>query len=436
MLVIYHMMLYIQHRKKIYLYYSLYMFFLSLYVFATNYRDVLGQELMTYNGLFLLMSYTFYFLLVKIVLNTSKNHSALDNLLKYGIIILSALGPIFPLITLIFGFKIFIDVYNVFAIILAIYSVIIYVYLFRVKSRYAKYLITGSLIYFICSMIVLFTGIFMGSNAFLEFFGFPLLLISYIGTLFEALIFASLIGFKTKETELEKVINEASYELEIQKTTTLLKEQEINTINAMIEGQEKERLHIARDLHDSLGGTLAAVKMHIDNLQINIESSHNPQELLDKANILISEAYTSVRSIAHERNSGVMAKEGLLPAIEKLANKVSTPSGLTIEIQHFGLEERLSNHLEITIFRIIQELVTNVIKHAQATELQISLTQHQEELNIVVEDNGKGFIVGKLPEKDGMGLGSIERRVEHLEGTMEVDSTPSKGTNIIIDIPI
>ena len=252
-----------------------------------------------------------------------------------------------------------------------------------------------------------------------------------------SLLLTSIIAFLVyRNTKRKQRIAEQEKELEIQKTTTLLKEQEITTINAMIEGQEKERLRLAGDLHDNLGGTLAAVKMHIGNLQANLGKSDNPQGLLDKANTLISEAYTNVRSIAHERNSGVMAKEGLLPAIEKLASKVSSSNGLSIEVQDFGLEDRLSNHIEITIFRIVQELITNIIKHAQATEATISLTQHDSELNIMVEDNGKGFKVGKLEDKDGMGLGSIERRVEHLEGTMEVDSTLDKGTNIIIDIPL
>ncbi len=252
-----------------------------------------------------------------------------------------------------------------------------------------------------------------------------------------SLILLTIIGSLTyRNAKRRQRIAEQEKELEIQKTTTILKEQEINTINAMVEGQEKERIRLAGDLHDNLGGTLAAVKMHIGNLQQNLHKTDKPQELLDKANELIEQAYKNVRAIAHERNSGVMAKEGLLPAIEKLADKVAVSGGLSIEVQGFGLEQRLSNHLEITIFRIVQELVTNVIKHAQATEVQISLTQHEYELNIVVEDNGKGFIVGKLEEKEGMGLGSIERRVEHLEGTMLVDSSLGKGTNIIIDIPI
>ncbi len=239
-----------------------------------------------------------------------------------------------------------------------------------------------------------------------------------------------------RSTKRKQRIAEQERELEIQKTTQILKEKEVETINAMVEGQEKERLRLAGELHDNLGSTLATVKMQVENLERNLEKVDDPKTLLSKTNTLINEAYQKVRSISHERNSGVMAKEGLLPAVQKLAKQISSSGSLQIDVQDFGLENRLSNHLEITIFRIIQELTTNIVKHAQATEASISLTQHDNELNIIVEDNGKGFKVGKLETKNGMGLGSIERRVEHLEGSMEVDSIPGKGTSIIIDIPL
>lgn len=251
------------------------------------------------------------------------------------------------------------------------------------------------------------------------------------------LALGSIIGFLVyRNTKKKQRIAEQEKELEMQKTTTLLKEQEINTINAIIEGQEKERTRLASELHDNLGGTLAAVKMHIGNLQTNLQTTQYPEELLEKANTLISAAYKDVRNIAHARNSGVMAKDGLLPAVQKLARTLSNKDTLTIEVQDYGLTKRLNNDLEITIFRIIQELVTNIVKHANASQASISLTQHQEELSIIVEDNGVGFIAKKLEVKNGMGLGSIERRVEHLEGSMEVDSTPGRGTNILIDIPL
>ena len=253
------------------------------------------------------------------------------------------------------------------------------------------------------------------------------------------LILGSNIGFLLyKNTKRKQRIAEQEKEIQIQKTEKILKEQELASIDAMLAGQEKERQRLANDLHDSLGGTLATVKLHFEHLKNNRDNpkADNVEELYAKTDNLLNEAYQKVRTIAHEKNSGVMANQGLLPAIKNLAKKVSYGNHLTIDIQDYGLEQRLDNHIEITIFRIIQELITNIIKHANATEIQISLTNHDAMLNIIVEDNGKGFDAKKLPQKEGMGLATIEKRIEHLEGTFEIDSTPGKGTNIIINIPI
>ncbi|WP_344930636.1 sensor histidine kinase [Aquimarina addita] len=263
------------------------------------------------------------------------------------------------------------------------------------------------------------------------------LLIGALLLLFFGAITAFLIH---KNTKRKQRIAEQEREIEIQKTEKLLKEQELTAIDAMISGQEKERQRIANDLHDNLGSSLATVKLHFDHLKNNKNNPkiENIEELYIKTDNLLNEAYQKVRAIAHEKNSGVMANQGLLPAIKNLAKKVSNRNGtgLHIEIQEYGLDERLDNALEISIFRIIQELITNTIKHAHATEINISLTNHDALLNIIVEDNGKGFDATILPEKDGMGLKSIEKRIEHLEGTFEIDTTIGKGTNIIINIPI
>ena len=240
-----------------------------------------------------------------------------------------------------------------------------------------------------------------------------------------------------KNIKRKQRIAEQQHEIELQKTEKLLKEQELSAIDAMILGQEKERQRLANDLHDNLGSTLATVKLHFQHLRNNKDNPkiQNIEELYSKTDTLLEEAYQKVRTIAHEKNSGVMANQGLLLAIKNLAKKVSN-GNLLVEVQDYGLEQRLDNALEITIFRMIQELVTNAIKHAKATEIHISLTNHNSLLNIIVEDNGIGFDTKVLPKKEGMGLATIEKRVEHLEGTFEMDSTIGKGTNIIINIPI
>ncbi|GAB5400503.1 MAG: sensor histidine kinase [Aureisphaera sp.] len=239
-----------------------------------------------------------------------------------------------------------------------------------------------------------------------------------------------------KNTRRKQRIAEQEKELEIQKKEKILKDQELNAIDAMIEGQEKERQRLASDLHDSVGATLSAAKLQFDHIAKNRDKLEELEELFEKTGSLLEEAYTEVRSMAHLKNSGVIASKGLLPAVEKLAKNASNSTGLQIEVQDFGLHEKLEASLEIAIFRIIQELVTNIIKHAEATEAHISITQHEDMLNIIVEDNGRGFNPRKMKKAEGMGLHGIEKRVEHLEGSLEVDAAIGRGTNILIDIPL
>ncbi len=259
-----------------------------------------------------------------------------------------------------------------------------------------------------------------------------------IGSITFIIIGSILVFLVYKNTKRKQRIIQQEHEIKTQKTEKLLKEQELNAIDAIIAGQEKERQRLANDLHDNLGSTLATIKLHFQHIQSNrlTEKTKGMEELYSKTNELLDEAYRKVRTIAHEKNNGVMANQGLLSAITKLAKSVSNRDGLQMEVRDYGLEERLDNTLEISIFRIIQELVTNTIKHANASEIHISLTNHDSLLNIIIEDNGKGFNAKVLPQKEGIGLATIEKRIEHLEGTFEIDSTIGKGTNIIINIPI
>jgi len=253
-----------------------------------------------------------------------------------------------------------------------------------------------------------------------------------------ALIFGTIIYILSfKNSKRKRKLAEQEKEIQTQKNLTLLKEQELTTINAMVEGQEKERKRVAEDLHDNLGSVLATLKLHFENLKINQETKKiNQEKLFNKTETLIDEAYLKVRSIAHAKNAGVIANQGLLVAIQMMAEKISSADKIQIEVIDYGLDKRLENTLEITVFRIIQELITNIIKHANASEATINISVYDSNLNIIIEDNGKGFDVKTLNLKDGMGISSIKTRVEHLGGTFKIDSTIGKGSSILIDIPI
>ncbi|WP_411031259.1 sensor histidine kinase [Spongiimicrobium sp. 3-5] len=253
-----------------------------------------------------------------------------------------------------------------------------------------------------------------------------------VASLISLILIASLAVLLHKNTSKKRKLAEQRQVLEKQKVETLLKEQELVSIDAMIAGQEKERQRVANELHDDLGSLMATVKLHFENINTakDDDSLNNASELLEKA-------YQKIRGLAHSKNSGVMANQGLVPAVRKMAKTISEANKIKLDVTDFGLQDRMENSTELIIFRIVQELVTNVIKHSKATKAAINLTQHEDILNIVVEDNGTGFNTSTIKHSgEGMGLHNIEKRIEHLEGSFTIDSVADKGTSIIIDIPI
>jgi signal transduction histidine kinase len=257
-----------------------------------------------------------------------------------------------------------------------------------------------------------------------------LIVASSILGLFLMLSYLTLQNIRTKKRIVEK-----EKEIQTQKVEKLIREQELSGIDAMIEGQEKERQRLANELHDHLGSLLATVKYHLQNIRIHRQQWGGGEDaLLDKTDDLLEQAYQKVRGIAHERNAGVPANEGLLPAVKNFASKVSHNNRLQIEVIDYGMDRRLENSLELALFRIIQELITNIIKHSGGREASVHLTHHETSINVLVEDDGSGFESSSAPV--GMGLYAIRKRIETLAGKLTIDSVLGKGTTVIIDIPL
>lgn len=235
-----------------------------------------------------------------------------------------------------------------------------------------------------------------------------------------------------KNIASRKKIIEQQKTIEVNKLESQIKENQLNEIDKMLAVQEKERQKIADELHDNLGSLLATLKINFETL--------NEQEknvvLYAKTNQIIDEAYAEVRNIAHLKNSGVIGKEGLLLAVKKMAEKMSVPHKIIFNVIPSGLKNRIENTVEVLLFRIIQELATNCIKHANASEVNIYLNQYDNDINVMVEDNGKGFDVNKINENDGIGLKNMERKVEQLLGTFTIDTKKGRGTTIIIELPL
>ncbi|WP_237852229.1 tetratricopeptide repeat protein [Rhodohalobacter sulfatireducens] len=236
-----------------------------------------------------------------------------------------------------------------------------------------------------------------------------------------------------KNNRKRRVIAQQNEKIEKQHVEKLLKEQELIGINAMLEGQEKEREKIAEELHDTIGSSLATLKLYIESLD-EVKGNGDYHKLHQKASHLLEETYDDVRKIAHSNSVGVLIKKGLVPAVKSMALKISEAQRIDIQVIGTGLEDRLENSVEIGVFRTIQELLSNAVKHSGASEVVVQITQHDDILNIIVEDDGLGFDPNNT--QWGMGYTTIQNRMDNLNGELTIDSSTGNGTTVILNVPV
>lgn len=235
------------------------------------------------------------------------------------------------------------------------------------------------------------------------------------------------IGHRRTQQELSKE-REA---LNTQRIVGIFQEQELRNLDNLLDGQEIERQRIATDLHDRLGGLMATVKLHFNALERHIRPEQ--QAPFQQAARLIDQSCSEIRKISHDLAEGQIAAFGLISAVRDLANSISREGDLRVRVFHQHLKERLPLALKRDLYKIIQELLTNVIKHAKATEVTVQLFRHPQHLNLIVEDNGRGMIGIQY---NGLGLQSIQGRVQTHQGEFHIDTQPETGTTILIDIPL
>lgn len=216
----------------------------------------------------------------------------------------------------------------------------------------------------------------------------------------------------------------------------LLKDQQLQTTYAKLEGQDEERIRIAQDLHDRVGSILSTVMLYFKGFDTKLDAiqSDNQGQLV-KANELLDKAVVEVRKISQNIHSGTLTKFGLEAELNALADILKASNHIKVKVVTYGMEERLPVSMEIKVYRIIQELVSNVLKHANATEIVIQVNLFKDVLNVSVEDDGKGFDLEEAKKKNSMGLKNIESRVHALHGSIIIDSVKGRGTAVLIDIP-
>lgn len=241
--------------------------------------------------------------------------------------------------------------------------------------------------------------------------------------------------------ELGNAFNTMTAELE-RSWQEIQRKEEVRTrlLERVISAQEEERRRIARELHDETGQSLTSLALGLQAL----EGLERPEELRERTvelRALVAKTLEEVHLLARGLRPSILDDLGLVAALERYVKGYEVATGLRIDFYAHGLDgNRPPPHLEIALYRIVQEALTNVVKHAQARNVSVLLEQRGQAVVAVIEDDGQGFDVdaARHLREDGPGLGliGIEERVSLLGGTLAVESRPEMGTTVVVEIPL
>lgn len=255
--------------------------------------------------------------------------------------------------------------------------------------------------------------IFLGSSGLIVLIIFSILFVVY---------------YKQKQAEQKVVMQELKAEMQRR------------LLESSLEVQEVERRRIAKDLHDEVGAMLSVTKMSFNQLLKKLNTSAELTEHGKATKEFLEESISQVRRISRELVPSTLEDFGLISAIDEFIQKIHIASGVLFIFNHEGIEdnERFDKRVELTMYRIAQELVNNALKHAEAQEISLKLSVLSNKLIFVFTDNGKGFDLQavKKDPKSGLGLRNIESRLSVVDGTFTIKSSIGQGTNTKIEIPL
>jgi two-component system, NarL family, sensor kinase len=225
--------------------------------------------------------------------------------------------------------------------------------------------------------------------------------------------------------------------LQLQQIIKLETQQQLTATEAVLKGEEQERTRLAKDLHDGLGGMLSGIKYSFNTMKGNMIMTANNAQAFERSMDMLDSSIKEMRRVAHNMMPEALVKFGLDTALKDFCNEIQQSGALHISYQSIGLQNMVINQtISITIYRIVQELLNNTMKHAVAKNAIVQITKSDNQLSVTVEDDGKGFDTTIINNSTGMGWSNITNRVEFLKGKLDIDSQTGKGTSIHIEINI
>lgn len=207
-------------------------------------------------------------------------------------------------------------------------------------------------------------------------------------------------------------------------------------LEASLQVQEAERRRIAADLHDDIGTMLSATRLNLTQATKHIEQDSKANLFVQQTKEMFDEAIQNVRRISKELLPSTLDNFGLIAALEEFAHKMTQHTGIHITFNYDEKPERFDPKIELPLYRIVQELVNNSLKHSGATEIEISLMKQPSRLLVTVQDNGRGFELAEVQQaNNGLGLRNIESRLSVIDGRVVYDVAKGKGSYTIIEVP-
>ena len=238
-----------------------------------------------------------------------------------------------------------------------------------------------------------------------------------ISTLLAAFLLFIIIDLVLMYRNRKKMLEER-LEFEKQKFEQIIERQENQNLQAILDALENERKRIAADIHDRIGSGISTAKLYFEGIQRLVQTNdEKTQENFEKVTSLLEHSISEVRKVSHNIISGSLADFGLITALQDLKESINASKKLTLHFTHDGFNERVEKDIEINLYRVIQELINNTIKHANASEIKLDLKLEKNQLHLSYSDNGKGI---KEKIKDpGIGINNIQLRIKNLLGQCE-----------------
>jgi two-component system, NarL family, sensor kinase len=225
-----------------------------------------------------------------------------------------------------------------------------------------------------------------------------------------------------------------------QKQKAVLHEQKMRLreaqVTAVIESQEKERRRFASDLHDGMGQLISALQLNINAIQQQKEPEKR-DVLFENSEQILTDIHSEIRNIAFNLMPPVLIKEGLLPGLQELIRRINKAGSLKVLLSQHDMPARFNEVGEISLYRIIQELLSNIVKHAQASRVTVDFTGFDDEIVLTLEDDGMGYDLEKFQNHEGNGWRNISSRLNLIKGAIDFDVVASRKNNtVIITVPL